>query len=128
VHFVGALADMSIAYRAADMLAHPTLEDSFAMVVLEAMSYGLPVVVSSAKYCGISQFLQGGIDALLLDDPHDMVSLGAAIKQIFSDANLSQALSTEGLRFAAQHQWHSAVDRYSQLYAEITLQSHQRLC
>jgi UDP-glucose:(heptosyl)LPS alpha-1,3-glucosyltransferase len=128
VHFVGALADMSIAYRAADMLAHPTLEDSFAMVVLEAMSYGLPVVVSSAKYCGISQFLQGGIDALLLEDPHDIVSLGAAIKQIFSDANLSQALSTEGLRFAAQHQWHSAVDRYSQLYAEITLQSHQRLC
>jgi glycosyltransferase involved in cell wall biosynthesis len=52
VHFVGALTDMSLAYRAADMLVHPTLEDSFAMVVLEAMSYGLPVVVSSAQYCG----------------------------------------------------------------------------
>ena len=27
----------------ADVLLHPTLEDTFAMVVLEAMAYGLPV-------------------------------------------------------------------------------------
>ena len=40
VHFLGSLADMETAYQAADMLVHPTLEDSYGMVVLEAMAHG----------------------------------------------------------------------------------------
>ncbi len=119
VHFVGALADMSLAYRAADMLAHPTLEDSFAMVVLEAMSYGLPVVVSTAEYCGISQFLQNEVDALLLDDPRNAQALGRCITRILTDATLRQALSDQGWRFAAQHQWQQAVDAYAAIYAAV---------
>ncbi len=46
VFFLGALHDVAVAYRAADLLVHPTLEDTYAMVVLEAMAHGLPVVVS----------------------------------------------------------------------------------
>ncbi|OCZ65464.1 transferase, partial [Achromobacter xylosoxidans] len=34
-------------FAAADIYAHPTLNDSYAMAPLEAMSHGLPVVVSS---------------------------------------------------------------------------------
>lgn len=44
VNFLGSLDDLAPAYAAADCLAHPTLEDSFAMVVLEAMAHGLPVI------------------------------------------------------------------------------------
>ncbi len=119
VHFVGALTDMSLAYRAADMLVHPTLEDSFAMVVLEAMSYGLPVVVSSAKFCGISAFLQGGMDALLLNDPQNSADLAAQINRVLQQRELRQTLSDAGLRFAAQHQWTQAVDSYARIYSEI---------
>lgn len=57
VFFLGALNLMDDAYGAANCLAHPTLEDTFAMVVLEAMAHGLPVVVSSVTYCGISGLL-----------------------------------------------------------------------
>ncbi|MBV5344326.1 MAG: glycosyltransferase family 4 protein, partial [Rhodoferax sp.] len=46
VHFLGSLTNMEPAYQAADVLVHPTLEDSYGMVVLEAMAHGLPVVVS----------------------------------------------------------------------------------
>ncbi|MBZ4211837.1 MAG: glycosyltransferase family 4 protein, partial [Rhodoferax sp.] len=47
VHFLGQLREVSPLYQSADLLVHPTTEDTFAMVVLEAMAHGLPVVVSS---------------------------------------------------------------------------------
>jgi glycosyltransferase involved in cell wall biosynthesis len=120
VHFVGNLSDMSLAYRAADLLVHPTLEDSFAMVVLEAMSYGIPVVVSSKKYCGISAFLQHEKDVLILDDPQDASAIADAVMRIESDASLRQALSDAGLRFAAQNNWSNAIHSYVVLYDEFT--------
>ncbi len=116
VHFVGSLADISVAYRAADLLVHPTLEDAFAMVVLEAMSYGLPVVVSSAKYCGITTFLKEGVDALVLNDPFDKVAIGNSVMRIFNDDSLRQNLKVAGLGFAAQHHWDKATAQYAALY------------
>jgi UDP-glucose:(heptosyl)LPS alpha-1,3-glucosyltransferase len=120
VHFVGALADIFIAYRAADILVHPTLEDSFAMVVLEAMSYGLPVVVSSELHCGISQFLTDQQDALILSDPLNPVAIATAIDHILADPTFYETLSVSGLRFAAQHQWTQVVDAYIVLYKKIS--------
>jgi glycosyltransferase involved in cell wall biosynthesis len=119
VHFVGALTDMSLAYRAADMLVHPTLEDSFAMVVLEAMSYGLPVIVSSAKYCGISQFLQNGVNALFLDDPRDSAQLTIQINRVLTEPKLSQTLAGEGLLFARQNSWDTALHSYLDIYKKM---------
>ncbi|MGE0332750.1 MAG: hypothetical protein AB7P37_18895 [Ramlibacter sp.] len=47
------------------------------MVVIEAMSYGLPVVVSGPEHCGISSLLRDGLDALLLGDPRRPDALAA---------------------------------------------------
>lgn len=119
VHFVGPQNDMSLAYRAASMMVHPTLEDGFAMVVLEAMSYGLPIVVSSQRYCGISQFLQHDEDALVLEDPHDEAAMAAAINRVLSEPRLAKALSDAGLRFAAQYSWDAVVDAYIDIYKSV---------
>ena len=64
IYFLGALGQMDGAYRAANYLVHPTLQDAYAMVVLEAMAYGLPVIVSAPPYCGIADDLTDGEDAL----------------------------------------------------------------
>lgn len=119
VHFVGPQNDMSLAYCAASMMVHPTLEDGFAMVVLEAMSYGLPIVVSSQRYCGISQFLQHDEDALVLEDPHDEAAMAAAINRVLSEPRLAKALSDAGLRFAAQYSWDAVVDAYIDIYKSV---------
>jgi len=49
VSYLGVVSNMEKVYASADILLHPTLEDTFGMVVLEAMSYGLPVVLSQEK-------------------------------------------------------------------------------
>lgn len=125
VFFLGALQDVSPAYRAADCLAHPTREDTFAMVVLEAMAHGLPVVVSSSRYCGISGMLENEGNALILDDPHDANALAVSLRRVLEDDVLKERLSHNAREFAAQFEWGEIAARHEQLYrAVVAARSH----
>ena len=119
VHFLGALADMAPAFAAADVLAHPTQEDTFAMVVIEAMSHGVAVVVSSARHCGISALLGDGVDALILDDPQDAAALAALLNRILGDRAVRQGLSEAGRAFAARHEWPAVAARQEAAYYAV---------
>ena len=116
VHFLGALDGAARAYRAADVLVHPTLDDTFAMVVLEGLAHGLPVVVSGPAQCGISSLLKDGKDALLLTDPQDSKELVGALQRLLADAALQQRLSANGRAFAQAHSWERAAAQYERLY------------
>jgi glycosyltransferase involved in cell wall biosynthesis len=118
VHFLGSQQDMSLAYCAANVLAHPTLEDSFAMVVLEAMAHGLPVVVSSAAYCGISSLLSHKVNALILEQPQDAQALRHMLVLAMEDRPLASALSRAGFVFARQHSWQTAANAYEKIYRD----------
>ena len=125
VFFLGSLQDVAPAYRAADCLVHPTLEDTFAMVVLEAMAHGLPVVVSSAAYCGISSLLSHGADALLLDNPQDAAKLAGTLQQVLGDEALRQQLGSQARAFASRYQW-PAIARQQEAVYFATLAAEQR--
>lgn len=118
VHFLGSLHDLKPAYTAADCLAHPTLEDSFAMVVLEALAHGLPVVVSGPAHCGISRQLRHGVEALLLDDPRDAARLAEHLTTVLQQPVVAQQLSRHGQAFAQGHSWESAALQYEALYRQ----------
>jgi len=45
----GQTNDITAYYECVDCLVHPTLEDSFGMVVIEALAHGLPVIVTRVK-------------------------------------------------------------------------------
>lgn len=119
VHFLGALDGLSQAYWAADCLAHPTLEDSFAMVVLEAMAHGLPVVVSAPPYCGISNSLIHGDEALLLSDPNNAADLSRLIGSLLHEPSVAEHLRVKGHAFAGRHSWENAALQYEALYQEV---------
>lgn len=119
VHFLGSRNDLTPVYLAADCLAHPTLEDSFAMVVLEAMAHGLPVVVSGPAHCGISRQLQDGVQALLLSDPRDAASLADRVNTLLTQPALAQQLRRHALEFAQLHSWESAALQYEHLYQQV---------
>lgn len=116
VRFLGSLDDLSPAYLAADCLAHPTLEDTFAMVVLEAMAHGLPVIVSGPAHCGISRQLDDGVNALILTEPRDSQQLTALIASVLNSPMLAAKLALQGLQFAQQHSWDKAALQYEALY------------
>lgn len=119
VHFLGSLSDMTAAYEAADCLAHPTHEDTFAMVVLEAMAHGLPVVVSAERYCGIAGLLTHEQHALLLKDPLDARELATALARLVHSAVLGGRLSSAALAFAQQHQWAKLALQQEAIYLDL---------
>nr|WP_315490832.1 glycosyltransferase family 4 protein [uncultured Rhodoferax sp.] len=119
VYFLGALHSVDEAYRAADCLAHPTLEDTFAMVVLEAMAHGLPVVVSSQEFCGISGLLTDETNALIVRQPRDATELARALQRVLGDTVLAQKLSCNGLSFSLQHLWSRQARLQESIYESV---------
>jgi UDP-glucose:(heptosyl)LPS alpha-1,3-glucosyltransferase len=116
IFFLGSLNDVGTAYEAADCLVHPTLEDTFAMVVLEAMAHGLPVVVSGAEYCGIAGLLQHGINAVILDDPEDASQLHQALERVLTQPALKSHLIRGGIDFARHYEWYEMALKQEALY------------
>ena len=115
-HFLGLVSDMRLVYDAVDCLAHPTQEDTFAMVVLEALSHGVPVIVSGEKFCGISSFLTNETDALLLSDPHDQNALASLLERVVTDGDLRKTLAENGRRFAEKKSWSEIKKSYYDVY------------
>jgi glycosyltransferase involved in cell wall biosynthesis len=119
VFFLGSLKDVGLAYEASDCLVHPTLEDTFAMVVLEAMAHGLPVVVSGPKYCGISGLLTHGVNAIILDDPKDVSHLTHALEQLLGQQTLQVELVRGATNFAANYQWREIALKQEAIYFSV---------
>ena len=119
VHFLGQLREVSPLYQAADVLVHPTTEDTFAMVVLEAMAHGLPVVVSGERYCGIAGLLSHSVNAMILSSPTDATQLSAVLARLLDDAPVSAALSVQAREFAQQRVWPSIAAEQERMYFEL---------
>lgn len=119
VFFLGSLENVDEAYIAANCMAHPTLQDTFAMVVLEALSHGLPVVTSSSTYCGISELLEHGKNALILQNPCDAAQIYESLFAILTDDELSNRLASEAYHFAEAYLWSAIALRQESLYYAV---------
>jgi UDP-glucose:(heptosyl)LPS alpha-1,3-glucosyltransferase len=103
VQFVSPASDVRTVYAAADVLAAPSLEDSFNLPVLEAMSCGLPVIVS--PHAGISHWLTNDRDSLILKDPENIGELTGALRLMATDSAKRKAISENALQTAAKFSW-----------------------
>ena len=118
IYFKGVLEDMTLAYTAADLLIHPTLEDTFGMVVLEAMSHAVPPIVSSAQYCGISAELTHFKNARILQEPLNSHALENAIEQSL-ESNTYQAMSQQAIAWAGTQDWSRLALAQEALYYDV---------
>lgn len=119
VRFVEQTESIHPYYEAADLCVHPTLNDSFGMAPLEAMSYGLPVILSQAKYCGFAHHVRHQYQAWVLEDPTDAQALAHALQQVAQCAELRQNLAKNGQQLALTFSWPQIAQHYQQLYIEI---------
>jgi len=119
VHLVPETSQVAPYYQAADLYVHPTLNDSFGMAPLEAMSFGLPVILSPAPWCGFAQYVRAGEEALVLSHPERADELAAAIDRLRSDDGLRARLALGMQAVLARHAWPEVARQYLDLYARI---------
>lgn len=119
VHLVAETSQVEPYYQAADLYVHPTLNDSFGMAPLEAMSFGLPVILSPAPWCGFAQYVRPDTEALVLSHPERADELALAIGRLRSEAGLRERLRAGARDVLARHAWPEVARRYLDLYAEI---------
>jgi glycosyltransferase involved in cell wall biosynthesis len=97
--------DVEFYYAAADAYVGPSLEDTFALPVVEAMACGLPVIASAAA--GASEIITHDVDGLILDDPRNAAGLAAMIRRLYQDKEFRNRLGERAAETTQQYTWES---------------------
>jgi glycosyltransferase involved in cell wall biosynthesis len=103
VRFEGPSPDVMQFYAAADVYASPSLHDSFALPVAEAMACGLPAVTSSEA--GVSAFVEDGADCFVLRNPRDAAALARILRRLYEDADFRHRVGEKAADTAKQFSW-----------------------
>ncbi len=91
-------SEMPLYYNAADLYLNPTLRlEGLAIVILEAMSCGLPCVVS--RIGGTASSIDDGVSGFFTR-PGDLSGIELRLKEIAADQELAKSLGNEARRRA----------------------------
>jgi glycosyltransferase involved in cell wall biosynthesis len=103
VHFAGFLRgeDLAAAYASCDVFVMPSQTETLGLVILEAMSSGLPVV--GARAGGLPELIHG--TGCLFDSDGEAID---AIRSFLDCPGKREATGIAGRAFAADHSWKAA--------------------
>ena len=97
-------AQKATLYQHAVCLAYPSLYEGFGLPILEAMTYGTAVVVSTAPAC-----VEVAGDAGITVDPRDTPGWADAIARLARDPALRQQLGRSGRERAKRFSWQRSI-------------------
>lgn len=122
VHFPGYVsdADLPLVYRAADLVAYPSIYEGFGMPVLEGMAAGTPVLTSS-----VSSLPEVAGEAGLLVDPFDPDAIAAGLRRGLTDLPWRQFAAAAGRARASLLSWEENARLTAKVYQEMWEQ-HRR--
>jgi glycosyltransferase involved in cell wall biosynthesis len=91
-------------YQDANIFILPSFYEGFGLPILEAMSYGLPVICSNT-----SSLPEIAGDAALLIDPNNPKEIAEAINKVFSDNNFKKEMIKKGFENVKRFSWEKCV-------------------
>ena len=111
------------AYAAASVLVLPAIVDArgdtegLGVVLLEAMSYGVPVIGSDLG--GITDIVVDGQTGLLVP-PQDSAALAAALERLATDRDLARRLGEAGAGHVRRHfSWPAIIAQWEECYLAV---------
>ncbi|MDP9315247.1 MAG: glycosyltransferase [Chloroflexota bacterium] len=116
VHFVGAVSDELLPryYRSADVFCAPsTGQESFGIILTEAMSSGCPVVASDIE--GYAQVVTHRQEGLLVPPCHPE-ALAGALLHLLCNPSLRRQLAAAGPATASEYAWSGVSERVVEVY------------
>ena len=119
VEWLGHVSDDDKAryFASADIFCSPaTGQESFGIVLLEAMAAGIPIVASDIH--GYKNVMQRGVQGLLVE-PRNPRALAAALYKLAGDPDLRHRMGEEGRLRAPDYSWDRVTERIVDYYHEV---------
>ncbi len=115
VLFAGHLrpADVARLFDSAELFVMPSRSEPFGLVGVEAMSHGVPTIVS--RQSGVAE----AVDNVLLADFWDDNDLAAKMLDVLHDDELATNLSERGAIEVRQMRWHDAAQAVAKVYDQV---------
>ncbi len=101
-------------YAGADLFVYPSQYEGFGMPVIEAMSFGVPVVLAAN-----SSLLEVGKDAGEYFDTFDSNDLAQKMKEIIEDREKWEKVGKLGKEKASQYSWRKVADLTCEVYRKL---------
>ncbi|HEY3835639.1 MAG TPA: glycosyltransferase family 1 protein [Bryobacteraceae bacterium] len=114
-------ADMPALYRRAELLAMPSLDETFGLPVLEAMAFGCPVLTSN-----ISSMSEVARDAAILVDPASVSDIVGALDAMLASQELRTSLSQRGFKQAALFTREKMMQKFGEMLASLLAPAQSR--
>ena len=116
--YLGTVTDNELValYQAADIFCAPSIgNESFGMVLIEAMAAGAPIVTTNIN--GYASVVTDEHDALLVP-PQDSIALAQAITRLIENPALRQRLAEQGKRTVQCYDWKKVAKDVADYYYE----------
>jgi phosphatidyl-myo-inositol alpha-mannosyltransferase len=124
VEFLGRVSDEEKVryFASADIYCAPnTGQESFGIVLLEAMAAGVPIVASDIH--GFKNVIQRNVQGLLVE-PRNPRALAAALYALARDPDLRHEMGEAGRQRAPEFSWDRVSERIVDYYYEVRDQVH----
>jgi glycosyltransferase involved in cell wall biosynthesis len=103
-------------FGAADVYINTNQIDNMPVSVLEALSFGLPVVATAVG--GMRDLITDELNGILVPDG-DVGAMADAIRRLVADPDLVKTLSANGRRLAEGCSWERVRDRWFEVFEEL---------
>lgn len=113
VNFVGFVQDdkLHYLYETSSIFVFTSLNESFGVVLLEAMSAGLAIITTN-----VSALPEVVEETALLVEPNNPFQIREALKRLIADSSLRQELGDKGRQRAQLFNWPTITEKYEAVY------------
>ncbi len=111
-------------YAASDVFLFPNDEQTWGLVVIEAMAAGKPVVVSTGS--GVHEVLEDNKTALKVP-PRDPVAIADKLELLYRNPNLRATLANSGRNYClARFSWERYAKEMAEVFEQVNMGSMRR--
>lgn len=117
IDFVGLVSNAELAFlmQHALLLSFPSLWEGFGLPVIEAFTFGCPVIASNVA--SLKEIATGA--AWMINDPGSVTEIAAAMRTIINNISVRERLRQHGLKRAKQFTWDRAAQAYVEIYKQL---------
>ncbi|MDI9802671.1 glycosyltransferase family 4 protein [Citrobacter koseri] len=109
VHFFSGRNDVAELMAAADLLLHPAYQEAAGIVLLEAVTAGLPVLTT--RVCGYAHYIADANCGAVIDEPFRQEALNEILLKALTQSALREAWAENARNYADTQDLYSLADR-----------------